>query len=416
MSPAPAASPAAVAAEARPVAPEIAFALRIGQALQERGAPAHRLEDLMAALCRRLGLDAQIFSTPTAMFASFRGPTGGDTHLLRISGSTVDLGRLAELDAIATDFLAGRLSPAEGLARLDAALAAPGYPRWLTALAFGINSAAACRIFGGGLREMVAALGIGLVTGLLAVFVAGAGRGPKVFEPMAAAVSAILAAAVSWALGPLHVPTATLAGLIALVPGYSLTVALIEVATRHLASGSARLVSSLLLFFTIGFGVAVGGRVAAYLPGGVPSIDPAPLPGWTTFAAILVACVTFGVIFRARPKDYPWICVTGLLGLAGARLGAAFLSPELGSFVGALAVGAASNLYARLAHRPAAIPLVPAMMLLVPGRLALRSLEQMAANDVVPGLQTAFSMALVAVALAAGLLFSHELVPPRRAL
>lgn len=415
MSPAPALT-AAVSDDAPPLPPETAFALRIGQALQEHGAPAHRLEDLMAALCRRLGLDAQIFSTPTAIFASFRGAAGGDTHLLRIGGSTVHLGRLAELDAIATATLAGQLTPAEGLARLDAALSAPGYPRWLTVSAFGINSAAACRIFGGGLREMAASLGIGLVTGLLAVFVAGAGRGPKAFEPMAAAVSAMLAAAVSWAIGPLHVPTATLAGLIALVPGYALTVSLIEVATRHLASGSARLVSSLLLFFTIGFGVAVGGRVASYLPGGVPSIDPAPLPGWTLFAAILTACVTFGVIFRAVPKDLPWICLAGFLGLGGARLGAELLSPELGSFVGAFAVGVASNLFARLARRPAAIPLVPAMMLLVPGRFALRSLEQMAAHDVITGVQTAFSMALVAVALAAGLLFSHEVISPRRAL
>lgn len=408
-------TPAAEPAAADPQAMELA--LRLARALQEHGAPAHRLEDLLAALCRRLGLEAQVFSTPTSIFASFRGPAGvADTRLLRISHSTVDLGRLAALDELATGVLAGRATPAQGLARLDELLAAPGYPRWITAAAFGINSAAAARIFGGGLREMAAGLGIGLVTGLLAVFVAGAGRGPKVFEPVAAAVAALLAAVVSWAVLPFSVPTATLAGLIALVPGYSLTVALIEVTTRHLASGSARLISTLLLFFTIGFGVAVGGRVAAYLPGGVPSIDPVPLPLWTEAAAILVACATFAVIFRARPWDTPWIVITGFLGVGGARLGGALLSPELGTFLGAFAVGIAANLFARFARRPAAIPLVPALMLLVPGRLALRSLEHLGAHDVVTGVQTAFSMALVAVALAAGLIFSHEIVSPRRAL
>jgi uncharacterized membrane protein YjjP (DUF1212 family) len=399
-------------------APETAFALRIARALQEHGAPAHRLEDLLGALCRRLGLDAQVFSTPTSIMASFRGPDGAaDTHLVRISASTVNLGRLADLDAIATGVLAGRLSAAEGLARLDAILAAPPrYPRAATAAAFAINSGAAAAIFGGGLREAAAGVALGLVTGVLAVYVAGVGRGPKVFEPLAAAIAAVLAAGVSWAVGPLSVPTATLAGLIALVPGYSLTVALIEVATRHLASGSARLVSALLLFFTIGFGVAFGDRVAAYLPGGVPSIAPAPLPGWAVAGAILVACASFAVIFAADRRDTPWIVLVGFLGLGGARLGVALLAPELGAFVGAFAVGVASNLFARFASRPAAIPLVPAMMLLVPGSLALRSLEHLGAHDVVAGVQTAFSMALVAVALAAGLLFAHEVVAPRRAL
>ncbi len=357
--------------------PAMQLALRLARALQEHGVPAHRLEDLVAALCRRMGLEAQVFSTPTSIFASFHGTAGADTRLLRISSSTVDLGRLADLDALATGVLAGKLSPEEGLARLDEILAAPGYPDWLTAAAFGINSAAAARVFGGGLAEMAAGLGIGLVTGLLSVFVAGAGRGPKVFEPAAAALSAILAALVSWAVLPLSVPTATLAGLIALVPGYTLTVALIEVTTRHLASGSARLISALLLFFTIGFGVAVGGRLAAYLPGGVPIIEPVPLPGWTLAAAIFVACATFAVIFRARPRDVPWIVLAGFLGVGGSQLGAAFLAPELGAFVGAFAVGIAANLFARVARRPAAIPLVPALMLLVPGRLALRSLEHL---------------------------------------
>jgi uncharacterized membrane protein YjjP (DUF1212 family) len=401
---------------ARPLPTEVEFALKLAQALQEHGAPAHRLEDLLGALCGRLGLDAHVFSTPTSMFASFPGAAGADTRLVRIKRSTVDLGRLAELDAVATGVLAGTLSPEAGLARIDRILAEPGYPRWLTAAAYGVNSAAAARIFGGGLRELGAALGIGLVTGLLAVFVAGRGRGPKAFEPMAATVAGLLAAGISWAVLPLSVPTATLAGLIALVPGYSLTVALIELTTGHLASGSARLVSTLLLFFTIGFGVAMGGQLAGHLPGGVPSLDPVPLPGWTEAAAILVACVTFAVIFRARPADTPWIVLTGFLAVGGARVGTAFLTPELGSFLGAFAVGVAANLFARLAGRPAAIPLVPSLMLLVPGRLALRSLEQMGAHDVVSGVQTAFSMALVAVALAAGLLFGHEVVSPRRAL
>jgi uncharacterized membrane protein YjjB (DUF3815 family) len=59
---------------------------------------------------------------------------------------------------------------------------------------------------------------------------------------------------------------------------------------------------------------------------------------------------------------------------------------------------------------------IPGMMLLVPGSIGYRSLESLMERDVVAGIGTAFSMALVAVAIVAGLLLANSLVPPRRIL
>jgi uncharacterized membrane protein YjjB (DUF3815 family) len=59
---------------------------------------------------------------------------------------------------------------------------------------------------------------------------------------------------------------------------------------------------------------------------------------------------------------------------------------------------------------------VPGLMLLVPGSVGFRSLASLLERDVVAGVDTAFSMLMVAVALVAGLLSANALVPPRKVL
>ncbi|HEY5906922.1 MAG TPA: threonine/serine exporter family protein, partial [Vicinamibacteria bacterium] len=48
-----------------------AFVLALGQALHAHGYAAHRLEESLFQVSRRLGLEGQFFSTPTAIFVSF---------------------------------------------------------------------------------------------------------------------------------------------------------------------------------------------------------------------------------------------------------------------------------------------------------------------------------------------------------
>ena len=52
-----------------------AFILRLGKALHRSGYAAHRLEAILERAAVRLGLDAQFFSTPTSIFASFVHPS-----------------------------------------------------------------------------------------------------------------------------------------------------------------------------------------------------------------------------------------------------------------------------------------------------------------------------------------------------
>ena len=92
------------------------------------------------------------------------------------------------------------------------------------------------------------------------------------------------------------------------------------------------------------------------------------------------------------------------------------LGPVSAAFLGALAVALGSNAWARLQRRPALILRVPALLILVPGSLGYRAVGDVLDNDAVRGLQFVFTMALIAVALASGLMVGGALLEPDKRL
>jgi uncharacterized membrane protein YjjB (DUF3815 family) len=212
----------------------------------------------------------------------------------------------------------------------------------------------------------------------------------------------------------MSVLVATLAGLIVLLPGLTLTTALSELVTRHLSSGTARLSGAMVSLLAIAFGVALGNRVGAAAFGAVTNAAPELLPLWATWVALVVAPLCFTVIFRADFRDAPWIVLGGALGVMGGRVGALQFGPELGAFVGSFAVALISTAFERLRKRPAAVVLVPGLLLLVPGSVGFRSVTSLMERQALVGIETAFSTALTAIALVAGLLVAGVVAPEPR--
>lgn len=395
----------------------VSFVLRLGRSLHTSGYAAHRLEEALELTSDRLGLQAQFFSMPTSIMVSFGPQDDQRTFLIRVEPGESNLGKLAQTDEVTREVLHGQLTPLEGSRRLEAIeLAPPPYSVWLTTAAFAIASGSSARFLGGGWHEMAAGLGIGLAIGLLSLVTSRIAGLNRVFEPVAALTASLLAATVAWAGFPISVFIATLAGVIVLIPGLMLTTAMTEISTRHLASGTSRLMGAIVLLLGITFGIALGSKVAVLALGRITSTRIIPLPEWTLFVAVVVSALAFIVLLKAERRDAPWIVAAGGLAIVGARFGGDTLGPELGAFVGALAVGIGSNWYARLTNRSSQIVLVPGLLMLVPGSIGLRSLTSLLDKDVIVGVEGAFRMVLVAVSLVAGILIAQIVSPKRKLL
>jgi len=396
---------------------KIQFLMALARALHSYGTPAHRLEEALGSLAESLAVPAQFLCTPTSIvFAHGRG-TQQQTYLVRVEPGQEDLGKLRELHETIRAVYRGELSPDAGRLRIEEIDARPPrYRRWLTALAITAVSGSSVVMFQGGWRELIVASANGLMLALL--YVAGEKR-PRFAQavPVLAAFGAsLLASVMDRFVGPSFAFLGVLAGLITLLPGLTLTIAMNELAHRHLVSGTARLVGALVTFLQLGVGIGVGTHVAEWLFGQPAGSAGLSLPSWTLAPALLVTSLSLVVLFRARPRDLPLVLLTAGLAYFGARAGTHWLGPELGVAVGAWLVGVASNLSARWLDQPTAIGLVPGLLLLVPGSLGLRSLQALMARDVLGGVEGGFTVFLIAISLVTGLFLANLSVASRRLL
>lgn len=397
--------------------PEVDLCLELGRAFQAFGIPAHRFEDALARISARLGLDGQFFALPTAFFASLGQGGRHWTFIQRSPSGDVNLAKLSDLQETTDALIAGSLSATEARERVRQIIAAPD--RWgplLTVLCFGLGSAPAAMFFGGGWREMGLTALLGSLVGVTAVLLGRKEGSARLVHPVAGTLVGFLALAAAYRFPHVSPTVLTLAGLIVLLPGLRLVVSMNELATGNLVAGTARLVDTAMTFLSLGFGVALGQRLAAPLLDRALLGTPIPLPAWTLLPTLLLAAAAFVVIFKARVSDLPWIFAACALAFYGTRHGAALLGPQFGVGLGAFALGLGSNLYTRLQHRPSIVTLLPGLMVLVPGGLGFRGLEFIIQKQVVVGLDTAFQALFVAIALLTGLLLAHAAVQPRTAL
>jgi len=392
----------------------VVFALRIAMALQQYGLPSHRLEETMSLLDRHLRLESQFYSSPTMLMATFGYDRDQRTYLFRPPAEEVNLEKLDLVFMLAREVGLGRLSASEGLTRLEELKhASDRYRPALMALCHLLCCAGAARLFGGGWREILIAAVIGFgVAQLIQI----AGHRPalgRVLIPLSGIGAMVLAKLATVWLGPYSLFIASVCGLIVLLPGLTLTTSVTELAQGNPVSGSSRFSMAAITFLMLAFGIALGGRIESILPFAVQPGEAVPLPDWTGYLAQVIVPLAFVVIFHARPRDAGWVFASGLIAFYAARFGAGLLGPQLGAFVAAFVVALFANAFARWLERPSSIPLLPGIMLLVPGSLGYRSIQALLDNRTLPGLETAFTMMLVAVALVAGLVFAGILLPPR---
>jgi uncharacterized membrane protein YjjP (DUF1212 family) len=395
------------------------FMLDAAVFLHRFGTPSHRLERVMEKVATSQGLRGIFLYTPTALIVSLT-PLDGErdetTYLRRIDSGPVDADKLIRFDEVLGNLERGEQSLADAAQQMAVIGASqPLYPWPVAVLACAVSCGLVALLFGGSMVESAAAASIGLVVAFLE-YLHGRRKWQRGFlEPLIGFLAAVGSLAIARWITPMNDRLVTLAALIVFLPGLQLTVGLTELAMGHLSAGAARLAGAGSTLLTLIIGVAIGWQIAE--PWQTLPIQPLPVPPiWSLWAAVIVAPITFAIVFRARWPLWPVIIAVAVSGYATSRLIGDVWGLEVGTFAGALIVGCGSNLYARLRDRPALVPLTPGMIVLVPGSLGYRSLAAMLERDTVAGVELAFSMLIVAMALVGGILMSSAVISPKRIL
>jgi len=383
----------------------VAFAL--AQVLHRSGAPVWRVEGGVERLGLALGLPMACMATPTGVFVQ----VNDELKVLRMHPGGIDLSAQAEAELALSALEAGALSPA-ALAERLLALLRPRSPRTLRDLLGGLAvPVGAAALFGGGWGEL---FGAGLAGIAVAALDLGSGARPSLGR-LLPLLAGLLAGALPRALAPIfpmNEPLVTLAALIAVLPGLSFTVALAELATGHLSSGTARAAGAIITLLELALGVGFATRVVPALA--EPVASGLPLPAGATLVALLATGLGLAVQFHARKNDVHIVvlavavafgCVKGLAPLLGAE-GAAFTTAALLSLGG--------DLMHRLSGRSPQLITVPGVLLLVPGAVGLSALRDLLDQRTLSGLGAVFDMFALAGSIVGGLLVAASVNALRR--
>lgn len=391
--------------------------LNLGRALLHVGSPAHRLESSMQIMAERLGLQAEFFSTPTALIVSLGDGDRQQTFLARSEPGSANLSKLADLTEVMEELSAGRIDPQqadERVRRIDAA--PPLYGSVLQVLAFVLIGGGVASLLGGGWRESMMSAPLGAVAGLAIWWMRQHVDRSRLIMPMVAALITFLGTLWCGLDGHTALMPAILAAMIPLLPGMDLTTAARELSTGHLVSGSSRLAFAVTVFALLTFGLVLGGMAGQAIVGPVELTAASARPTWLPYVGLVSAAFGLMMLIQAHLRDWFWILVVSFIAWIGAGLGGWLDNPVIGAFFGGLAVGLAGNLFVKLSGRPSSILHIPGLILLVPGSIGLRSLATLLQDDVVTGVETAIVAGIIAVALTTGMILASVLLPPRNLL
>ncbi len=395
---------------------------RYARQLHTGGVPAHQFERMMTALAAKLSFNCQVLSSPTAIFLSFHYQDDEDDQhpipmqLERMSPASINLGNTAELYHLGNCLLDGEVNIEKAHSDLRGWQPEQLYPLWLQIICWGLTGGAVAVMLSTSWAGIAAA---SLTCALLGVLVTQAGDVLREgsLEAIVALFSTFLVFALNRLVPGLDVFVVIMSSLIVLIPGLGLTIAVTELSTDHLASGSARLAGALVTLLKLSLGVLIGTVIAGWFGWSTQIESLASLsspPDWFRWPALLAAAFSFAVLFSARKKDFHIAMLAAIISFVISRAGVAAGGLEFGVLLASMSIAILANLYGRVFKQTGAVIRVPGIILLVPGTIGYHGATALFLDGGTNLTDTSLLALRLLIALVGGLLFGNTLLPPRK--
>ncbi|GEA80585.1 hypothetical protein CUD01_10290 [Cellulomonas uda] len=386
----------------------VRFCLQLGEAMIDATAPVVQVQDALEHVAHANGLpDVEVVALPTALVLST--PRAAQTRTVAVSAGYRSL-RLDQVHAVlevADLAREGEVGPAEGSRRIAAAFASDSpYTAWQQALGYVTSAVGLALVLGGSLTDVALAAVLGAaVVGFEKLTSARAGPYRSIVVLLSAfGVSTVVFTASRTGLDVSLLP-ALVAPLITFLPGALLTTSVIDLATRQMIAGAARLAAGVMTLVLLALGIVGGANLvgipaSAVAPGGEQAL------GWPgAWLGVVVYGVGVTIRHSARRRAVPWILLVLVVAYAGQLVGGALLGSQVSGFVGALAMTPVALVVARHPDGPPAmVSFLPAFWLLVPGALGLVGVTSVLGESAGQGITAVVTAATTMVAISLGVL------------
>ncbi|TRM66395.1 hypothetical protein BD626DRAFT_546679 [Schizophyllum amplum] len=464
----PSRGPAQIVDHAEDVANRRKFILILAKALLTFGAPSHRIESQLSAASGILEADAEFVHIPNIIIVSIKNANAKNTrtHFVRASGR-VALTSLHKVHLIYRDVLHDKVGVTEGSQAIkDLLRRGPIYPLPLRCVLAFCGATIICGLsFGGSILDMV-------VSGVCACALQYLGLNAanksslyaNVYEISVSIIVAFVARGLSSIPGnPFCYSAISSAGVVLILPGFTILISSLELMSRNLFCGSVRIVYAIIYTLFLGFGLTIGSDFylvvdrrarrnyyagynnnlnythghftmlngsTPFLPvGGVLATGSTvsyqlehvikgcfrepewpwwkqPLPWWTAFFLVPMY-TTFSSLSNLqsyRSFQLPVMVAFACCSYAANRAAGVVLPgrTDLVSAAGAFVIGLLGNLYSRIAHGTAFTAMVTGVLFLVPSGIAQSGGVTPTYHSSAEQYSSGFSLALRMISVASG--------------
>jgi len=391
--------------------PKAVFVTMLARELHLAGVASDQLERTVTGAAEALRLQVEIFALPTNITIAIGPRYRQQIVMLRMPPGRISLRRLAALNDVYERFqhktidLQGAIAE---LRSLDERLVPIRSAVRVVALAFVAIGVAV--ILGGGIHELVVAALIGAVTGQLSVFAGRSRTFDRLFEVTAAFAGTLIVAAYDHYVGPVNLYVSIVAGVVVLLPGYTLTLALHELANADLIAGTSRLGRVFSILLALGCGALLGFAVVGnHFASGAVQTHPVGPVYWV--GAVVLMSVGLAIDLDADIRHFLWVFLACFFALFTSKVFGLLPAHQVTAFVSAFVCGVVANLGARVIRVPQPVLLVPALHVLVPGSLSYESVLYVFSNNYNDALTLGFNAIVAGILIVAGLLLSQLIFP-----
>jgi uncharacterized membrane protein YjjP (DUF1212 family) len=394
---------------------EVAVMLReLGIALLEVEQPTQLVAGRLISIAKHYTHHTvRIVALPSALVVQ----VGSVAYEVEVSNrSTIQLDLAGRIDDIAELASVGAITPADAIVEVSAARTMqPRFGPVVTIVGYAVTTIG----FGMVINPTWAALPGYLFLGLVVGAVVQLGRPFPSLNPILPTLSAMLVTMLAtWFVadaandGLLRVISPP---LVAMLPGMSLTIGSMELASSEIVAGASRLIYGVTQLMLLVFGVALGMHIAGHVAPQRPSLQ---MGEWALYAAIVVVAIGLYVYLSAPKGSLFWLIAAIGVALVGQQVGGLALPASYSGAVGASLVVPFAMLASRIKGSPPAIVMMlAAFWALVPGALSFVSLSEAATGgpaSVETLGQTVAAVFSIALGTLAGFSIFHAFGRPTR--
>ncbi|KAF9908256.1 hypothetical protein EC991_010096 [Linnemannia zychae] len=399
------------------------FILRLAKSLIKYGAPSHRLEDAVDHAAKTLEINLQCIYLPNVMIVSFTDyeTHTSETHLLKVPAG-LDMYKCALVHQVQKMVTHSAMPVEEAIMKLDTInTEKDANGRWVTVLAYAVAGfCTAPMFFKGNWIDAIISFFMGAAVGLLVWL---SEKVPS-YAHICDITMSVVVAFVAEALRHHNVCTSAIkfAGIVIILPGYTITCSILELSSRHIISGSVRLFYAIVFSLLLGYGLTIGASLWSLFDHSTrddgskfsAECPNAPLnPLWNILFVPFFA-ISLNIWLKAHPRQWPLATVLSIVGYSVSYTSSVYggAKTEVSSALAAFAIGLCGNVYQRVTRQLTFQAVVCAVFFLVPGSIGLKGAMAWFTEDMSGGVNFALQMVVTAIAISVGLFTSALVIYP----